>query len=456
MCPRQNSNKPGLRATLLFALAGVMATPLGAQPSIQFAEDLFPELKRLMELAAESSTRLRIEEMRVEERQATLEVVEGRQRPQVHLNARLLGSYETREDIDNSFRSDVDANLTLSKPLFQWGNLDREAEVAADRLTLQMLDMDTSAERQFMDLRRDYLRWLLMRERREILTRSIGLSEAFVDARRQLLEAGESSEQDVLEMEARLLENRESLAWVERSLLELERNMAAFVGPGFRITGDEEASLSRIEPISEPELESLAAFFGEGRNILSPYEERFELLESIEDKQMESLNKRHWPMVDLIAGVLSDRLEAVNQDESIFRVRYYAGFHVRWNIFDGWQTDGLKRSVLARKRTFAYQQAQAQEDSRRQVQTLLADLGLNLKQIEAREKRETLLGRRLNLLREQAQRNQVTGVERIEGEIDYLEVQQRLMEARVHYLVNLMELGLLLGRNGSESVYYSR
>lgn len=431
------------------------AIPLCGQPSILFAEDLFPELQSLMELAADGSTKLRIEEMRVEERQAHLEVVEGRQRPQVYLNARLLGNYETREDIDNAFRGDVDANLTVSKPLFQWGNLEREAQVAEDRVTLQTLDLDHAGERQFMDLRRHYLRWLLMRERRFILGQSISLSEEFVTARRQLLEAGESSEQEVLEMEARLLENRESLAWVERTLLELERNMAALVGPGFRIAAGEDASLERIQPISGIELEELARLFGEGREILSPFEERFELLESIEDKQLESLDKRNWPMVDLIAGILSDRLDAVNQDDTVFRVRYYAGFHVRWNIFDGWQNDGLKRSVLARKRTFAYQKEQAEEDTRRRAQTLLADLALNLKQIEAREKRETLLERRLILLREQAQRNQVTGVERIEGEIDYLEVRQRLMEARVQYLVNLMELGLLLGMDPARPYYTS-
>ena len=44
-------------------------------------------------------------------------------------------------------------------------------------------------------------------------------------------------------------------------------------------------------------------------------------------------------------------------------------------------------------------------------------------------------------------------VDRIEGEIDYLEVRQRLMEARVNYLINLMELGILLGEDPAASYY---
>ena len=77
----------------------------------------------------------------------------------------------------------------------------------------------------------------------------------------------------------------------------------------------------------------------------------------------------------------------------------------------------------------------------------------NLKQIEARSKREVILDRRLRFLREQADRAQITGVDRIEGEIDYLEVRQRLMEARVNYLINLMELGILLGEDPAASYY---
>ena len=87
---------------------------------------------------------------------------------------------------------------------------------------------------------------------------------------------------------------------------------------------------------------------------------------------------------------------------------------------------------------------QAGVDNRQAIEPLLANLRLNLKQIEARDKRETLLQRRVTLLRQQVEQNLVSGVELMEGEIDYLEVRRRLMEARVNYLMNLMELAVLL------------
>jgi len=50
----------------------------------------------------------------------------------------------------------------------------------------------------------------------------------------------------------------------------------------------------------------------------------------------------------------------------------------------------------------------------------------------------------LELLREYVQDGRITGSELLEGEIDYLDVRQRLMEARVTYLLNLMQIALLV------------
>ena len=135
------------------------------------------------------------------------------------------------------------------------------------------------------------------------------------------------------------------------------------------------------------------------------------------------------------------------------RVQYYAGVQVNWNIFDGWQKDGFKRSTLARKRSYDLQEQAAKDNAYRSAKTLLADLQLNLKQIEARSKRAVILERRQKLVKEQVERNLLPGSELIEVEIDYQEVRQRLMESRVNYLINLMELGVLMGQDPAQSYY---
>ncbi|MEX0330129.1 MAG: TolC family protein [Puniceicoccaceae bacterium] len=421
---------------------------------IVFAEEMFPQLASFMATAAREGTTLQLSDFRLEEQEGNLAAVQGQNNFQVRAAGRLAGAYEMREDIDNRFRGNVDARVTVSKPLYHWGNLERREVVAESRIALEEVMATGQGARHFMAIRQAYLEWLLMQERQRILEQSINLNESFVSARRQLVEAGQSSEQDVLEMEARLLENHESLAYVVRRSSELESQLRRLVGPSFSRDSLEPVALTIIEPMDGASFDRLVArATGTSTTLFDPSVERFSVLEEIESENLAILNRNHRPNVDLVAGVFSDYLDSINQEDFVFRIQYYAGLQVNWNIFDGWQTDGWKRSSLARKRAYALQEEAARDETRQRIETLLADLQLNLKQIEARSKREIILDRRVTFLREQADRNQITGVDRIEGEIDYLEVRQRLMEARVNYLLNLMELGLLLGEDPAASYY---
>jgi outer membrane protein TolC len=442
---------PGFRTLLSVAFIALAGSSLCGD--IRYAEELFPDLGTLLETASREGTELQLAEYRLEEREGALDVTKGQRRPQVRAYARVAGAYEVRDDIDDRFRGNINANLTVSQPLYHWGNLERQEVVAEGRVALEEVDVTHKGARHFMSIRKAYLEWLLMNERKAILTQSISLSETFVDARRQLIEVGQSSEQDVLEMEARLLENHESLAWVERRTIDLEGLLRRLVGPSFDRSLLSAQPLSVIEPMAVADFEELSRRAIGTAGFVDPMAERYTVLEDIEAENLAILDKRNYPMVNLVAGILSDHIDGVNQEDFVFRMQYYAGFQVNWSIFDGWQTDGWKRSALARKRAFALQGEAARDETRQRAETLLAELQLNLKQIEARSKREVILERRLAFLREQADRAQITGVERIEGEIDFLEVRQRLMEARVNYLMNLMELGVLLGTDPAASYY---
>jgi outer membrane protein TolC len=438
----------------LFILLATIAAPSTAWPAIPFAEDIYPELRGLMEAASMDGPQFQLGELRIEERHGDLEVVQGQARPQVRLFTRALGSYEIREDIDNTSRVYGNGSLSVTKPFYDWGNLERREEVAQQRIAIEENQSLRTGSGLFMQLRRTYLEWLLMRERKNTLEQSINLSASYVDARRQLLEAGRSSEQEVLEMEARLMENQESLAWVENRERELELTLEHLTGKAIDFEGLGGKPLTLIQPVSEDEFRKLTGGGEDGDSGLNyPEAANYAFLESIEDKNLDSLDRNNWPTFDLVAGVFADQLDSINQQDSVLRVQFYAGVQMNWNIFDGWQTDGRKRSTLARKRAFAMQHRMAVAESRNRYEGLCADILLNLKQVEARAKRQAVLERRLELLRQQVQLAQVSGTDLIEAEIDYLEVRQRLMEARVNYLLNFMELGILLGEDPAETLY---
>lgn len=430
-----------IRLLPFFAVFPASAIP----PDIPFAEEIFPGLEALLEEAGTHAPELRLGSLRVEERTGELEVARGQRLPRATFNARLLGAYEIREDIDDTLRGSANASFILSQPLYTWGALDRRETIAEHRVTLEELEAERSGASQFMQLRQAYLQWLLMQERLAVLEQSVELSTTFLEARRRLLEAGLSSEQEVLEMEARVMENQESIAFIEKTMADLENRFRNLSGVSFMPEDPQGVSLEQIQPMDEATWEALeervqAAGWDQGE----PQTERWKLLETIEEEQLAILDKRNWPTLDFITGFFSDQLESVNSDEYVARLQYYAGLQVNWNLFDGWQTDGYRRSALARKRSYAILREHTGGEVRRQAEALLAELDLNRKQVEARSRREALLERRVRLLREQVDQNRVSGVDLIEGEIDYFDVRQRLMEARVQYLMNTMRLCTLL------------
>ena len=454
MFPSRSIDFPGRRsATVLFSCALLIATS-SLRGDFQFAETLFPQLAELIRLAAENGRESQLNELRIEERLGDMDVAAGQRRPQVRSHARMAGAYETRSDISDRFRGNLYANVTVQQPLYHWGSLERYQAVAEGRLTLEQVEAMHRSERHFMQIRTYYLQWLLMKERQAIVEQSISLAESFVEARRQLVEVGQSSEQDVLEMEARLLESHESILFIDKSITSLEQRLRYLVGqelPRAALPGD---SLRKIMPINGGEFDELARqvrrMTGE---LLAPEVERFSLLSDIEADYMSILEKENHPKLDFVAGVFSDHIDGINNEDFILRIQYYAGVQVNWSIFDGWQKQGRLRSTLARKRSYEIQEQAARESHRQRSEDLLAELELNLKQIEARRKRADILQRRLELVREQVERDLLPGSERIELEINYLEVRQRLEEARVNYLINFMELGVLTGHDPARLYY---
>lgn len=439
----------GLLLVLLCGTGGVLAVEPVGSPSLPFAEDLFPELEPLLQAALETGSSSQLGALTVEERRGDRDVVRAQRGPSVRFYGRFLGSYEVREDIDSVTRGDVASNLTVTQPLYRWGNLKRQQDIADEQVALAELDLERRTTQDLYAVRQAYLNVILNRERVMILEQSIDLSEGFVRARRQLVEVGQFSEQDVLEMEARVLENRERLAWSKKRLLDQVQILERLTG--LRVeSGSFSGSLDAIEPMPEADLAKLSdRLMGSGSDF---YAEGFDarqwgMMGSIEHKRLEILEKRNWPEFDFVAGAYSDRLDAVYAQDSIFRLRSFAGLQVNWNIFDSGQSRGYKRGVLARKRAFEHRKAESLDADERRLVGLLSDLELTLAQIEARKKRESLLQRRLKLLREYAEEERVTGSELVEGEIDYLEVRQRLMEARVNYLLNLMQIALLVGED---------
>lgn len=443
---RKLVSKAGASLALAFAPLFAGAGTADSAPAIPFAEDYFPQLQKLLHNAASEAPGLHVNRLKVAESQSDLEVARAQRRPTARLQGRLLGSYETRDDIGDSFTGDVDANLTVAQPLYHWGQLENRQHIADHRLGMQQHWQANDWQKHLLQLRKAFLDWILFHRREAILRQSVDMAEKMVDAYRQLLPSGQSSEGDLLEMEARLLETDESLAFVQQRRLSAQRQIIRLSGTEPDWQAMAESRLEVIEPLADDAMQQLLDK-ARARFSANPDKgtEPLLLRKEMERRNLAILDRDNWPKFDLVAGIFSDQLNSVNQSDSVFRLRYFAGLRVNWTLFDGYQTRARKQGALARLRSAEWEQEAAVEQNHDQLENLLAQLTLHQKQIEARSKRLALLQKRLDLLRQQAESGRVAGTERMEREIDLMELRQRVMNARVDYLYTFMRLGLLLG-----------
>lgn len=438
----KNPYRMGRLSGLLFCLLSILPGGLRAAIEIPYAEMLFPEVAGLLEAAEESSQEIERQRLLLEERGSEVEVAKGLGRPRVDLFLRALGTYETRDDIDDVTRATLTGNISASQPLYRWGQVRLQKEIAGTRVEAEMASATSSVESVYRDIRRSYLRWLLAEEQSAILEKSIQLTEKYVEARRKLTEAGRVAEQQVLEMEARLLENREQLSYFSRQKEDLKRELARLTGRPDLAGAMQGGDLAGIRPVSLRKLDDLEAMFAKDEfELRIPERDRFAAYAEAEEHQADLLRTYQRPLLDFVAGVFSDQLDSINQEDSVTRVQAFAGLQVTWNIFDGWQNQARQIGAIARKRRWALESQWAETRARQQLRSTIGAVRLNVLQIEARTKRSELLERRVELLREQASKNLVSGIDLMDGEIDYQSVLQRLREAQVDYLLNMMDLG---------------
>jgi outer membrane protein len=412
---------------------------------IVYAEELYPPLATLLQQSMDAPNSLAVGALEVEALRHEAARIRGENLPQVRLYWRAVGSYEIRDDIGNDFAGDLFGNITATQNLYHWGALRKRVDIARQRVELADEALAGQTADHLMELRLGYLRWQALLQREVGLQRSLELSTRLVEGQRQLADAGQAAEQEVLEMEARLLESMETQVAIEREkqgLLSFIQQLSGGI-PDPQLLAMQ--SLDRIQPLDDAAFERLQQRVAEHKGVPSREEQNWRGLARVEADHYDVVRRQTWPVLQAVAGVYTDQLDAINATNSILRTQLYVGLQVNWNIFDGWQTEASKRATLARQRSHELQAQMAAERADSRAADLLSAVNLHRKQMHARGLRVDLLERRLGLLQEQFERDQVPATELLQAEIHLLDIRVWRTQAQVEYLARLMELGALLG-----------
>lgn len=439
-------------ACSVFFVASIFAQP--GEQTIVYPEDVFPALRPLLEAAAKQSPELRARRAMVDERQGQALSQNASRSASLYVNAQVLGGYENRFELasgEASFSRDnesgavgtVDGSIWWSKPIFAWGNLERYARMGNLRVEAAELEYKEAVRVQLNEVRASFLEWQLAEQQLLILEENVEEAERIVLAQKQLQAAGRVSEQQVLELEAQLLEAEESRAWQMQKKAYYRDRLGLLVG-------DRELVRS-VGVLNFPAHDWLSAsgpgdrWLGvlESKDTSRPEVEREERYLEVDSTQARVMERTQRPTINLVAGIVSGRVDSGQIDDVTLRVTGYVGMQVRWNIFDGKRSRGEQMAALARMRAREARLEAAVARIRDEGARLVADLAFFRTQIEARSRRSELLARRLELAGNPEAEDRISAKEQVGLRLDYLRAEQRITEAKVSYLMTMAKLAAL-------------
>lgn len=445
-----------VRITLLSLLAAFGPVSfLSAEVNLEhvlYPENVFPELTPLLHTALQNSPELEARQAAVEERRGQSLSQAAASRSRVRADVQVLAGYEFRynpdtvnglyESVESRARMGLNASLWWHKPLYYWGNNERQRQIADLYVSASETEFAETSRRHLNSVRETYLLWMAARHQLEVAAENLELAERFVSNRRELLRIGRTSQQEVLELEAGLYEAQESLALYARDQTYLRRQLELMVGDEQALAALDREAFPEIPLLSLDEIDGLRQKLAEANpEVLAV--EREELNAEADRTYYEAVKRQRRPVVDLVVGAVSDRVDSYNIDDSAYRISSYAGVNVSWNIFDGHRNRGERMSALARIRAREARIEMMESQTRSGAEHLLSNLELFVRQVEARSLRAELLERRMALAENPDNAEIIAPIERLELRLSLLQAQARVIESKIQYLIHMSRLAAL-------------
>lgn len=423
-------------AALAFAAAFLPMVPLAASQldRIPLPEDYFAELRGILETSGERAPGLVQLGLNRQIADENLRIAEAAYYPSLSVNGNVGLRYVQRgggEDDSEDLSGSVMAGV--NRPLYHWGAV--MAGIDRGRLDFQnqVLDTKEGFQEVLLDLRDDYLKLVI----NEMRLRNARLQRTIVEQ--------EISQQQSARDAGRLSDEQWRLLQIElnQSILDIEELTATNtqILRNFRREAGVTAELTVPPMVDALDLDDLERLLFELQMSAGWVEQTIPMLRNRnninrEEKQRVIIQSRQRPNIDFAASVAQAPVNTANQND-VNTVTYFAGLSVRWNIFDGFQTQALRRiSFLnSRKLEFARRQSERvlQEDEQRLRQNIVIQI-----------RRQRLAEERLELdeiIYERAKRQHEDGLssanELREAQLDFYRKQVEVHAGRADILRDL-------------------
>ena len=438
--------KLSLRLLMPAWLLSGLTTFAAINDSIVLPEDVFPQLKPIMDAAVTRSPRMILRSLDVEVAEGDWIQAKAGLMPSLSSYYQASKAKDVREDVSGTLATDkVYYNLTLSQPLFHWRERRNNARIGELRRHIAE-GRHTEAFRVLaLEIRSTYLQLILMKIRVANARNEQRLAEDALRLAEEKLAQKVTSEGEIFQTQIAHEKARLAAEYADLDFLRLKQVLASLTGQPVladNLIPDEIAGLpSSLEGVSR----LLASFLSMDEPDIP---QMMILRREVEAGNLTYANqrKRLLPKLNFVAGVSQDEQSFTTNVGLKYGVQSrFAGLTVTWSIFDGHATRGAVMAALARKRQaeVGYQEFKDTIDQEVQRSSKKEELAFRQMQISNRmlvSANDFLVYREGDFKRGQASETDIAS-----AQANYRNMVAAAAESRYEYLMRLAEFVSLVG-----------
>ena len=314
-------------------------------------ESYFPELLIVLQNLEEKSPLLLEQNQLIREQIGNQIVANSAKGLKLSINLTTQSIHEDRPDQSFYHKHRSFGSIYARKPLFHWGALQAESHIANQRTEIAKLSYKESILDLSSQARHSYLDLFLLQKKKELKEESLVLDQESLSRQVRQKQLGLSSELDVSESNASLLENEILLADLNQSLSNSINQFKSITGWEGNLSFEDQDALFDnfiFEKVFKKEMPSMIA------GISSKTMDRLEREIEIEKNQLIIAKSQLKPKLNLVGGFYQDQVALANSEANLLRNNIIIGLEANWAIWDSSKSKGQKSASLARKRRLEY------------------------------------------------------------------------------------------------------
>lgn len=351
--------------------AGIVSLSAASIAAEERIEKYFPQLSKILLDLTENSPILLENNQLVEEQLGNQLVADSAQGLKLSINLSAQSIHEDRPDQSFYHRYRTYGSVYARKPLYHWGALRAESEIAYQKSEIAKLNYKQAMSDLSNQVRHSYLDLLVLQKKREVKQESLVINRESLNRQIRQNKLGISSNLDVSESNASFLENKILLADLNQSLHNSINQFKTITGwRGNLSLKDQNESLQNFISLKrfKNDLPTMVA------GISSQTMDRLEKEIEIEEHKIKIAESQLKPKLNLVGGFYQDQVALANSDASLLRNNFVVGVEANWAIWDSSKSKGLKSAALAKKRRLEYALDRELKDFRINVENLRQNL----------------------------------------------------------------------------------